>query len=151
MVKTSIVICVKTIDEIQEVYNMVLEDMDKIFLAGNYDSRKCRDYALVETPIYKISIELHKDNPYLMKGRRANLVVLKDFFPESQDTYKEIYGHMVCIGGFVIDYNTFTKHYNKNNRGVTKYDAMLNYHDYRSSQFKIEEAIGIEKHQSWVL
>lgn len=155
MNKATIVIRVKTVDEIQEVYGMVLKDINKIFSFEYRENcffhKMCRDYALVETPIHKITIELHKDNPYWMKGRRANLIVLKDFLPESQDAYYDIYNHMVCIGGFVIDYDTFVKHYGENSRGIMKYDEMVNYHDYRSSQLEIEEAIGIEKHQSWTI
>lgn len=52
---------------------------------------------------------------------------------------------MVCIGGFVIDYDSFLRRYGKDNRGIMRYDAMVNYHDYYHSQWKIEEAIGIER------
>lgn len=149
MNKARIVIRVRTTDEIQEVYDMVLDDMSRMFHPDCYTSRIRSDYAQVETTIHNITIELHEDNPYIMKGRRANLVVLKDFLPESQDAFCEIYGIMIGIGGFVIDYDTFVKHYGKNGRGIMKYDVMANYHDYKCSQWKIEEAIGIERKHSW--
>lgn len=145
MNKATIVIRVKTNEEITELFEMVLKDMNNIFHSNCYECRICKDYVVVETPIHKIAIELHKDNPYTMKGRRANLVVLKDFLPESQDAYYDIYNHMVCIGGFVIDYDTFVKHHDKNSRGIMKYDVMANYHDYKFNQWEIEKAIGIKQ------
>lgn len=147
--KAKIVIRVMTPEEIKEVYDVVSTDMRAIFHADQLNCRITRDYALVETPIHKVTIELHRDNPVCMKGRRANLVVLKDFLPESQQMYYEIYNHMVCIGGFVINYNTFLKQCaGRYNRGIMKYDVMVNYHDYKNSQWQIEEDIGIIKHCS---
>lgn len=90
MNKARIVILVKSPEEIKEVYQMVMNDIGSMFHNDCYTCKIRSDYAQVETTIHNITIELHKDNPYMMKGRRANLVVLKDFLPESKEAYNDI-------------------------------------------------------------
>lgn len=148
MSKSRIVILVKTKEEIQEVYNMVMNDMVGMLHSDCYEVDIRQDVVKVESSIHNITIELlNTEFPYAMKGRRANLVILKDFTPKNKDEYLDLYEPMTSIGGYVIDYNTFVEHYNGRNRGYMRYDGMVNHHDYKMAQCLIEDAIGIYRPQ----
>ena len=146
MSKSRIVILVKTKEEIQEVYNMVMNDMVGMLHSDCYEVDIRQDVVKVESSFHNITIELlNTEFPYVMKGRRANLVILKDFIPKNKDEYLDLYEPMTSIGGYVIEYNVFAKHHDGKNRGYMRYYGLVNHHDYRMSQYSIEQTIGMHK------
>lgn len=144
MSKLYVAIFVKTREEIAEVYELIMDDMSSLFYPDCYRCDKRQNIIIIETAMHNITIEL-LDEPNRLLGRRANLVILKDFMPESEATYSDFYEPMTSIGGYMIEYNVFAKHYDGRNRGYMRYDGLVNYHDYKMSQYSIEHSIGMHK------